>query len=75
MKNVTMEEIVAFFGSQKAMAEKLGVSEAAVSYFINQDGFPAFRAIQIEIMTDGKFKAADLIETNRFFDQIEKGEV
>ena len=68
-----MQEVIEYFGSQKELAERLGVSEAAVSFFVNRDGFPAFRAIQIEIMSDGRFKAIDLIEGNNFYNKGDDG--
>jgi len=60
-------EIIDFFGSQKELAEQLGVSEGAVSSFINHTGFPAFRACQIEALSKGRFKAVDIIKGNKFF--------
>ena len=60
-------EIIDFFGSQKELAEQLGVSEGAVSLFFNRTGFPAFRACQIEALSKGRFKAVDIIKGNKFF--------
>lgn len=59
-------EVIFHFGGQRALAQLLGVSDAAMSMFVNKDGFPAARAIQIEKMSGGKFKAVDLIRGNRF---------
>jgi len=69
MAKITKEELIEFFGSQKDMADRMGLSESAVSQYLNTLGFPAFRSIQIEIMSDGKFKASDILESNVFFKQ------
>lgn len=54
-----MLEIIEWFGSKSAMAKALGVSRAAVSQWI-AEGIPAARAIQIEALTEGKFKAVTI---------------
>jgi DNA-binding transcriptional regulator YdaS (Cro superfamily) len=61
-----IDEVISHFGGQRALAQLLGVSDGAMSMFVNRDGFPAARAIQIEEMSEGKFKAVDLIKGNRF---------
>lgn len=55
-----MEKIIEHFGSKVALAKALGVDPAAVSWWL-QNGLPAFRAIQIEMVTQGKFKARDIL--------------
>ena len=67
MDKKQLDEVIAYFGSQKELAKRMGISEASISLFINKDGFPAFRAIQIEMMSEGRFKAVDLIKDNRFY--------
>mgnify|MGYP003646014192 CR=1 FL=1 len=56
-----MNEVVVYFGNQAEMARRLKVAPAAVSQWI-VSGIPPRRAIQIEIFTNGKFKAVDLIK-------------
>jgi DNA-binding transcriptional regulator YdaS (Cro superfamily) len=49
---------VAFWaGGQSALAQLLGVTKSAISQW-GDSGIPANRAVQIERMTSGKFKAA-----------------
>lgn len=56
-----MEDLIGYFGSQKKLADALKVDRAAVSQWINAGHLPPLRAIQIEEMTNGDFKAIDLI--------------
>jgi DNA-binding transcriptional regulator YdaS (Cro superfamily) len=42
------------------LAKKLGVTKAAVSYWVTEGKIPANRAIQVEQLTDGAIKAVDL---------------
>lgn len=51
-----MGEIINYFGSKTEMAAALGVRPSAVTWWLYH-GLPAKRAIQIEILTKGKFKA------------------
>lgn len=57
---MTFDEIVEHFGSQAAMADALGVDRAAVSQW-RVAGLPPFRAIQIETITRGKFRAVRIV--------------
>ena len=57
---MTFDEIVDHFGSQTAMADALGVDRAAVSQW-RATGLPPFRAIQIETLTRGKFRAVRIV--------------
>lgn len=49
------DEVVEYFGSQRAVAEALGVSEQAISKWT--EFVPRGRAWQLELMTNGKLKA------------------
>lgn len=51
-----MQKIVDWFGSKKKMAEVLGVSPPAVSQWLI-NGLPADKAIELERVSWGKFKA------------------
>lgn len=55
-----LEELFLYFGSQSELARRLGISPAAVTQWL-VDGVPPGRAIEIEKMTGGKFKAVDLV--------------
>ena len=54
-----INEVIAHFGSQAALAQALGVTEGAVSQWVSSGVIPSARAVQIERITDGKFKAID----------------
>jgi DNA-binding transcriptional regulator YdaS (Cro superfamily) len=53
-------EIVAHFGTQKRLADELGINRSQISLWIRTGVIPALRAMQIEKITDGKFKALDI---------------
>lgn len=55
-----LEELFLYFGSQSELARRLSISPAAVTQWL-VDGVPPGRAIEIEKMTGGKFKAVDLV--------------
>lgn len=59
-----IEQIVEWFGSKSKMARSLGVDRSAVTHWVNKGSLPAYRAIQIEMMSNGKFRAVDIMETN-----------
>lgn len=50
-----VSEVAGHFGSKRALAKQLGISEAAVSYW--GEVIPLSRQYQIEVITKGKFKA------------------
>lgn len=54
-----MQELIKHFGNKRRMAIALGVDAAAVAWWA-RNGLPALRAIQIERITKGKFKAVDI---------------
>lgn len=55
------EKIIEYFGGTNKMARTLGVSHPAVCQWA-VNGIPAARAIQIEALTDGKFKAIEIVK-------------
>lgn len=57
-----LDEICKHFGGQSALAEALGVDRSAVTQW-KTDGVPAFRAVQIEGITKGKFRAVDILQS------------
>lgn len=55
----TFEDVVAHFGgTHEALAEALGITREAVTMWKGE--IPESRAFQIEVLSRGKFKAADL---------------
>jgi DNA-binding transcriptional regulator YdaS (Cro superfamily) len=54
-------ELVAYFGTQDKMADALEVTQGAVSQWIATGGLPARRAIEVERITKGRFKALDIV--------------
>ncbi len=57
-----INEIIKHFGSQRNLAEKLGVRDPAISQWIKKGKIPPQRAVDIERLTDGKFKAVDILK-------------
>lgn len=57
-----MEELLEYFGGQAALAKALDVTRGAVSQWVAAGALPPFRAIEVEMITRGKFKAVDLVE-------------
>ena len=55
------DELIKHFGSLNKLAGELDVTSVAVNQWFKAQAIPAYRAIQIESMTNGKFKAKDLI--------------
>ena len=53
------EKLISHFGSQANLARALSVTRAAITLW-GTEGVPAGRAIQIERITGGKFKAVDI---------------
>lgn len=58
-----LQEIVNWFGSQANLARALGVDRAAVSHWVKRGWLPPKRAVMIELLSGGKFKAVDLTKT------------
>lgn len=56
-----LEPLLKYFGNQAALADVLGVTQVAVHFWVKEDALPPLRAIQIEGMTNGVFKASDLV--------------
>jgi hypothetical protein len=52
------DEVVAHFGSKNNLSKALGVTRPAVARW--KEYVPKGRAYQIEVLTNGKFKAKDL---------------
>jgi adenylosuccinate lyase len=55
-----IEEIIKHFGTQYRLAKVLKVERAAVNAWVKSGVIPPKRAIEIEVLTNGKFKAVDI---------------
>ena len=58
------DDIIKFFGNQQTLADLLEIDKAAVSQWA-EDGIPPLRAIQIERLSGGKFKAINIVRLKR----------
>lgn len=56
-----MEALLMAFGSQKAIADALGITESAVSQWFKAGKVPASRALEIVRITKGKVKLKEII--------------
>ena len=54
------EQVVTHFGSQAKLARALNVTRQAITLWKSADLIPPGNAVEIERLTDGKFKAVDL---------------
>ena len=57
-----MQKLIEHYGSQYRLAKQLKVSRAYVCQWFAAGKVPALMAVKIEIDTDGKFRAVDLVE-------------
>lgn len=55
------EKICNYYGGQKGLADALKVTEAAISIW-KREGIPPARAIEIEELSNGIFKATEIIK-------------
>ena len=55
-----IREIITHFGGTTATATALGVAPSAVSQWITEDRIPPQRAIEIEALTGGMYRAVDI---------------
>jgi DNA-binding transcriptional regulator YdaS (Cro superfamily) len=55
------KELFLYFGNQNKMAGQLDVTTQAISQWVRDGKVPPARAIQIEYITNGKFKAVNLV--------------
>lgn len=63
--NLEIKRLIEFYGSQSKLATVLGVHRAAVNQWLVNGNLPPLRAIQIEMLTGGEFKAVDLNRENK----------
>lgn len=55
-----IEDVLKYFESQSELARLLGLTRYSVSLW-KRDGIPPMRAIEIERLTNGHFKASDIV--------------
>ena len=60
-KTSMIRTIIEHFGGVAETARLLGVSQPAVSQWLKHNGIPPARAVQIEVISKGKFKAAEIL--------------
>ena len=58
---IDFQKVFQYFGGQNKTAGALDVSTQAVHAWKNRGYFPPAQAVEIERITDGKFKAVDLV--------------
>jgi len=61
-KTSEIKRLIDFMGGVRKFAGAMEVSTQAVYGWIDAGEIPPRRAIEVEEMTDGRFKAADLIK-------------
>jgi len=54
-----MEKVIKYFGSQKELADLLGVTQMAISQW-KRRGIPIKRCLQIEKLSNGAIKREDI---------------
>ena len=59
-RSQVLDALIEHFGTQAELARRLGVDRAAVNQWA-KTGLPARRAVEIERLTGGEFKAVDLM--------------
>jgi DNA-binding transcriptional regulator YdaS (Cro superfamily) len=61
MKISSLNDLIDFFGNQSALARALKIRPQAVQQWITRGQIPIRRAIQIEQLTEGKIRLADML--------------
>lgn len=54
-------DIIAFFGSKSKLAAALQVERSAVTQWLRRNAIPAQRAVEIEQLSCGRFKALEVM--------------
>ena len=60
-----IDDVIGWFGGQTETAKALGVSAQAVWNWCNDGQIPPARAIQIEQVTGGRFRAVEISNASR----------
>jgi DNA-binding transcriptional regulator YdaS (Cro superfamily) len=67
-----IEEILKHFGDASALARALKITPPAVAVWVRKGTIPPLRAIQIEVVTGGVFKAVDMPVSGGKLDGLKK---
>lgn len=59
-----VDEVVRHFGGTEKFCELFGCTCMAVSHWRNRGGFTASRALEIELASNGHFRASDIVKSN-----------
>ena len=66
MEKLTIEQVIAFFGTQSELGRLLGVSQQSIRHWIGRGHIPLRRAVQIEEVSGGKIRLKDILHlTNK----------
>lgn len=55
-----IDDIIKWFGNQSNMARALGVNRSAVNHWRRIGAMPPGRAVQVERLSGGRFRAVDI---------------
>lgn len=56
-----IEAVIEWAGGKSALARRVGVGRSAVSHWIRRGRIPAANALKVEELSEGRFKALDLM--------------
>lgn len=62
METDYVAKVIKHYGSQRALARSLCVSDAAVSQWVKNGAIPSGAAVRVERAMRGKVKAVDLVK-------------
>jgi len=66
MEKQTIEQVIAFFGTQSELGKKLGVSQQSIRHWVVRGHIPIRRAVQLEEVSGGKIRLKDILHlTNK----------
>jgi DNA-binding transcriptional regulator YdaS (Cro superfamily) len=61
MNSLVFAQMIAHFGCQSDLARELNVTRSAISQWRRRKRIPPAHAVKIERLSDGEFKAVDLV--------------
>ncbi len=63
-----IDEVIKYFGSRKKLYTVLNASKSACSYWVKDGYLPTDKALLVEFITNGKFKALEISNPKILFD-------
>lgn len=57
IEGMKAQDAIDFFGTQEALAEKLGIKQPSIAGWLKSGDVPELRQLQLEVLTNGKLKA------------------